>query len=107
MESKLAKRIVKPKVEKEDKPKTAPSPVSNPKTTPVSAKKKEAEPFVDQAILSALITMGFPPDKCKQALIETKNVSVDAALEHLIVLLETELPKIEEAETPSQKTSSK
>lgn len=34
--------------------------------------------------------MGFPTDKCKKALIETKNVSVDAALEHLILMIESE-----------------
>lgn len=70
----------KPTQQKEDKASkpvvVAPAEKKVGKSGKDKKEKEKDEPYVDPKLLESFVQMGFPIDKCRKALIETKNVSL-------------------------------
>lgn len=82
-----------PKEEKPKQPAPAePQKKSKPTKEPTKAKEKPGL-SADPKLLESFVQMGFPIDKCRKALIETKNVSLEVALDYLMTMVEDESKK--------------
>ena len=69
------------------------TPTTGSKKAEKSKSKAKEEPYCDPKLLEALVQMGFPIEKCRKALIETKSVSLEVALDYFLAMTDEDTKK--------------